>query len=84
MVGRGGHRIALIFAPFRMPHFKLGLQRALLSFVPFAAACIPEEEEFIQNRLTGNCPLTFCNLVGIGITTVLTYFVNVESDVGVN
>ena len=41
MVGRGGHRIALIFALFRMPHFKPALQRALLSFVPFAAACTP-------------------------------------------
>ena len=40
MVVRGGHRKTLIFVLFRMPHFKPALQRALLSFVPFAAACI--------------------------------------------
>ena len=31
---------------------------------------------FIQNRLTGNCPLTFYYFVGIAATKVLTHFVS--------
>ena len=44
----------------------------------------PEEEEFTRNRLTGNCPPTFCNFAGTGVARILTHFVHVENEVGVN
>ena len=64
MVVRGGHRIALFSLCFACLTSNLLCGGRCCHLCHSLLHASPEEEEFIQNRLTGNCPLTFYYFVG--------------------
>ena len=75
MVVRDGHRIALFPLCFACLTSNLLCGGHCCHLCHSLLHASPEEEKCIQNRLTGNCPLTFHHFVGIGATKVLTHFV---------
>ena len=84
MVVRGGHRIALFSLCFACLTSNLLCGGRCCHLCHSLLHASLEEEEFIQNRLTGNCPLTFYHFVGIGAMKVLKYFVSMLKTTGVN
>ena len=85
MVVRGGHRIALFSLCFACLTSNLLCGGRCCHLCHSLLHASPEEEEFIQNRLTGNCPANILPLRGHRrYESFDTFCVHVENDFGIN
>jgi len=85
MVVRGGHRIALFSLCFACLTSNLLCGGRCCHLCHSLLHASLEEEEFIQNRLTGNCPANILPLRGHRrYESFDTFCVHVENDFGVN